>query len=190
MFEEKEQSPPADVVRKIRVVRGQRILLDSDLAALYGVTTKVFNQAVRRNIERFPPDFVVQLTPEEAKVLHSERELHGTLENQGVKRSRSQIVTLNRPRGHNLKYAPLAFTEHGAIMAATVLNSPRAVHMSVYVVRAFVKLRQVLASHSELSRRLQTLEQSVAALDADTRKQFEQVYEAILGLMGANTRRQ
>lgn len=84
----------------------------------------------------------------------------------------------------------MAFTEHGAIMAATVLTSPRAVQMSLYVVRAFVKLRQVLASHSELSRRLQTLERSVAALDTDTRKQFDQVYEAILGLMGTNTRRQ
>jgi hypothetical protein len=84
----------------------------------------------------------------------------------------------------------MAFTEHGAIMAATVLNSPQAVQMSVYVVRAFVKLRQVLVSHSELSRRLESLERSVAALDADTRKQFDQVYEAILGLMGKGTRRQ
>jgi hypothetical protein len=190
MPEKKEPALPADVVRQIRVVRGQKVLLDSDLAALYGVTTKAFNQAVRRNIKRFPADFVVQLTPLEARVLRSERVLQGAPPNQGVSPSRSQIVTLNRSRGHNLKYAPMAFTEHGAIMAATVLNSPQAVQMSVYVVRAFVKLRQVLVSHSELSRRLESLERSVAALDADTRKQFDQVYEAILGLMGKGTRRQ
>lgn len=81
------------------------------------------------------------------------------------------------------------FTEHGAIMAATVLNSPRAVQMSVYVVRAFIKLREVLASNSTLARRLESLERSVAALDENTRKQFDQVYEAILGLMGAAPRR-
>jgi hypothetical protein len=81
------------------------------------------------------------------------------------------------------------FTEYGAIMAATVLNSPRAVQMSVYVVRAFVKLREVLASNSTLARRLETLERSVAALDADTRKQFDQVYEAILGLMSPPQRK-
>ena len=84
---------------------------------------------------------------------------------------------------------PRVFTEHGAIMASTVLNSPRAVQMSVYVVRAFVKLREVLASNSTLARRLEALEKSVAALDADTRKQFDQVYEAILGLMGSAPRR-
>jgi len=81
------------------------------------------------------------------------------------------------------------FTEHGAIMAATVLNSPRAVQMSVYVVRAFVKLREVLASNTTLARRLESLERSVAALDENTRKQFDQVYEAILGLMGSGPRR-
>ena len=98
-----------DITAQIRVVRGQRILPDSSLAALYGVTTKVLNQAVRRNIERFPSDFVLQLTESEALY------------------SRSQSVTLNSGRGHNVKYLPLAFTEHGAIMAATILNSPRAV---------------------------------------------------------------
>jgi ORF6N domain len=154
------------VASQIRVVRGQRVLLDSDLAALYGVTTKVFNQAVRRNRDRFPADFLIQLTGPEAES------------------SRSQFVTLNVGRGHNVKYLPLAFTEHGAIMAATILNSPRAVEMSVYVVRAFVKLREVLASHAELARKLETLEKSVASLDANTRRQFEEVYGAILSLMG------
>jgi len=84
---------------------------------------------------------------------------------------------------------PRMFTEHGAIMAATVLNTPRAVQMSVYIVRAFVKLREVLASNSTLARRLEALERSVASFDADTRRQFDQVYEAILGLMGSPSRR-
>ena len=142
------------------------MLLDSDLAALYGVTTKVFNQAVRRNLERFPADFLLQLTEPEGDSL------------------RSQFVTLKRGRGQHRKYMPLAFTEHGAIMAAAILNSSRAVEMSVYVVRAFVKLREVLASHTDLARKLEALEKSVASLDANTRRQFEEVYGAILSLMG------
>jgi hypothetical protein len=121
--------------------------------------------------ERFPGDFLLELEPLEWEIL------------------RSQFVTLRSGHGRHRKYLPLAFTEHGAIMAAMVLNSPRAVQMSVYVVRAFVKLREVLASNTTLARRLETLERSVAALDADTRKQFDQVYEAILGLMGAGPRR-
>jgi phage regulator Rha-like protein len=100
-----------------------------------------------------------------------------------------QFATLETGRGKHRKYPPIAFTEHGAIMAAMVLNSSRAVQMSVYVVRAFVKLREVLASNSTLARRLETLERSVAALDSNTRKQFDQVYEAILGLMGSGPKR-
>jgi hypothetical protein len=153
-------------------VRGQRVLLDSQLAELYGVPTKRLNEQVRRNAERFPADFLLDLTDQE------------------VTTSRSQIATLNKGRGYNLKYRPMAFTEHGAIMAATVLNSPRAVQMSVYVVRAFVKLREVLTSNSALAKRLDSLERSVAALDADTRKQFDQVYAAILGLMSPAAKKQ
>ena len=154
------------VASKIHIVRGQRVLLDADLAGLYGVTTKRLNEQVKRNRDRFPADFMLQLTEAEAIS------------------SRSQIATLNKGRGHNLKYLPLAFTEHGAIMAATILNSPLAIEMSVYVVRAFVKLREVLASHADLARKLETLEKSVASLDANTRRQFEEVYGAILSLMG------
>jgi hypothetical protein len=102
---------------------------------------------------------------------------------------RIHFASLKKGRGTHRKHAPLVFTEHGAIMAATVLSSPQAVQMSVYVVRAFVKLRQALASNSALARRLETLERSVAALDADTRRQFDQVYEAILGLMGSGQRK-
>lgn len=169
MSKNPEAAVAATVASQIRIVRGQRVLLDSDLAALYGVSTKAFNQAVRRNIERFPSDFLLQLTDSEMDSL------------------RSQIVTLKTGRGQHRKYMPLAFTEHGAIMAATILNSPRAVEMSVYVVRAFVKLREVLASHAELARKLETLEKSVASLDANTRRQFEEVYGAILSLMGPAT---
>ncbi len=166
--------PAADIVRQIRIVRGQRVLLDADLAALYGVTTKRLNEQVRRNADRFPADFMISLT------------------DQDVANLRPQFATSSSaPRNWGGRRSPpAAFTEHGAIMAATVLNSPRAVQMTIYIVRAFLKLRQALASHSELSKRLQTLEHSVAALDADTRRQFDQVYEAILGLMGTSTRRQ
>ncbi len=116
------------------------MLLDTELAALYGVTTKRFNEQVRRNHERFPQDFMFQLSAEEAAVL------------------RSQNATLRSGHGQHRKYLPYAFTEHGAIMAATILNSPRAVEMSVYVVRAFVHLREVLSSNRELARRFAQLE--------------------------------
>ncbi len=99
-------------------------------------------------------------------------------------------MTLNSGRGSNVKYLPMAFTEHGAIMAATILNSPRAEQMSVYVVRAFVKIRESLAAHTVLARELATLKSRVDTLDADTRNQFEQVYEAILGLMSPSAKKQ
>jgi ORF6N domain len=118
----------------------QRAILDADLAALYGVTTKRLNEQVKRNIDRFPEDFLFQLSDQEAAAL------------------RSQLATLKPGRGQHRKYLPFAFTEHGAIMAATVLNSPRAIEMSVYVVRAFVQLRELLASNSALSRKLDELE--------------------------------
>ena len=140
---------------------------------MYGVTTKRLNQQVNRNIERFPGDFVFHLETQELANL------------------KLQFATSSsRALMHGgARKPPRMFTEHGAIMAATVLNSPRAVQMSVYVVRAFIKLREVLASNSTLARRLESLERSVAALDENTRKQFDQVYEAILGLMGAGPRR-
>ncbi len=155
-----------DIAKRIRMIRGQRVLLDSDLALLYGVPTKRLNQQVRRNIARFPADFIFSLTDQEFAVL------------------RSQFATLRPGSGRHRKYAPLVFTEHGAIMAATILNSPMAVEMSVMVVRAFVKLRQTLASNAALTHRLETLEKSVAALDTNTRQEFVRVYKAILKLMG------
>ena len=146
------------------------MLLDSDLAKLYGVRTERLNQQVRRNKARFPDDFVFLLKSNELR--------NGSLQ---------FASTSQRFRGY--KRPPIVFTEHGAIMAATVLNSPRAVEMSVYVVRAFVKLRQVLASNADLARKLVALEKSVATLDAKTRRQFEEVYGAIRALMAPATAR-
>ena len=165
MSKDAEQSL-ADIASQIFVVRGKRVMLDSGLAKLYGVATRVLNQAVRRNRERFPGDFVLELT------------------NQEVMRSRSQSVILNVGRGSNVKHLPLAFTEHGAIMSATVLNSPRAVQMTVFVVRAFVKMRESLLVNAVLAREVAALRSRVDLLDDNTRKQFEQVFEAILGLSG------
>ena len=112
------------------------------------------------------------------------------LTEQEVNSLRSHFATLDTGRGKHRKFLPWAFTEHGAIMAASILSSPRAVEMTVYVVRAFVRLRRVLASHVELARELDELKRSVADLDAGTKRQFDQVYEAILGLMGTPLRRQ
>ena len=157
-----DSRPGPDITQQIVILRGQRVLLDSDLAALYGVTTARLNQQVRRNRERFPPDFAFALTRRE-------------LVNLMLQNATSSWGGRRKP--------PLAFTEHGALMAASVLNSPRAVEMSLYVVRAFVKLRQLLASNAALVRKLEALEQSVTALDANTRRQFEEVYAAIRALM-------
>ncbi|HEY6167961.1 MAG TPA: ORF6N domain-containing protein [Verrucomicrobiae bacterium] len=143
----------------ILLIRGQKVILDADLARLYGVATKVLNQAVKRNHDRFPVEFMFQLSAQEALASF---------------RSRSQFVTLKR--GENVKYLPYAFTEHGALMAANVLNSPRAVEMSVVIIKTFVRLRQMLASNADLARRLDTLERKYDG-------RFKIVFAAIRGLM-------
>ena len=143
------------ITDQIVEARGLSVILDADLARIYGVETRVLNQAVKRNAARFPDDFAFQLTLDEAGDLL---------------RSRSRSVTLKR--GQNVKYRPWAFTEHGAIMAATVLNSPRAVEMSVFVVRAFVRLRDLARTHVELARHLAALERRVTAHDADLKQVF------------------
>jgi hypothetical protein len=129
----------------IRTIRGQKVILDFDLARIYGVPTKALNQAIKRNIKRFPADFVFQLTAAEADSL------------------RSQIVTLKNGRGQHRKFLPYAFTENGAIMAANILNSPAAVRMSVFVVRAFLKMRELLGGTRELARQLAALEKKLTA---------------------------
>jgi hypothetical protein len=132
---------PIDVIAtRIGFIRGQRVLLDADLAALYEVTTKRLNEQVRRNAAKFPADFMFQLTAEEWDAL------------------RSQFATLKPGRGQHRKYLPYVFTEHGALMAANVLNSARATDVAIFVVRAFVQLRDLLASNKELARQLRELE--------------------------------
>ena len=134
------------IENRIHLVRGQKVLLDAGLAALDGVEVKALNQAVKRNDERFPPDFVFQLTAEENEAL------------------RSQTVTSKSSRGGR-RYAPYAFAEHGAIMAASVLNSPRAGEMSIFVVRAFLRLRETLATHKALAAKLAELELRLETTD-------------------------
>jgi hypothetical protein len=131
---------PEQIASAILVLRGHRVLLDAELAALYGVTTKRLNEQVKRNAARFPGDFIFHLTPAETVALN-----------------RSQNATGSQ-KHRDPRFAPYAFTEHGAIMVATILSSRRAVEMSVYVVRAFVQLRDMLASNRELARRFAQLE--------------------------------
>jgi hypothetical protein len=152
------------VARQIRVIRGQRVLLDEDLAAIYGVTTSALNQAMRRNRGRFPSDFVLELTAPEWESL------------------RSQIVILKTGRGRHRKFLPVAFTEHGAVMAATILNSPQAVQMSILVVRAFIAMRSALQDSKQLATKLDALEKSLAIMDADTRRQFKELRAVVFAL--------
>jgi hypothetical protein len=144
---------PTDIAQSILILRGQRVLLDNDLAALYRVETRRLNEQVRRNRNRFPPDFIFELTEEEFSNLKSQF----ATSSWGGRRKR-----------------PLAFTEHGAIMTATVLNSPRAVEMTIYVVRAFVQLRDLLASNRQLALKFAELERKVSTHD-----------QAIVGILKA-----
>ena len=137
--------PIAQIERAIHFIRGERVILDADLARLYGVETRALVQAVKRNLQRFPRDFVFQLSLDEFKLL------------------RSQIV-ISKSRGGR-RYMPYVFTEHGAIMAANVLNSQRAVRMSVFVVRAFVKLRETALKYKELAAKITELERKVGTHD-------------------------
>jgi len=152
--------PDNSIEGMIMLLRGERVILDADLGGLYGVPTRALNQAVKRNLERFPADFMFLLTSEEAA------------------RLRSQTVTSKSGRGGR-RYTPYAFTEHGAIMAANVLNSPRAVRASVFVVRAFVRLRRMLFQHKELAARLDELERKLEGHD----RQIIALVDAIRQLM-------
>jgi len=150
--------PAERIERAILLLRGQKVMLDADLATLYGVETRVLVQAVKRNIERFPGDFMFQLNKEEADFLTS------------------QIVTLKRGRGQHRKYLPYVFTEQGVAMLSSVLRSQRAIQVNIEIMRAFIRLRQMLASHAELARKLDALEKKYDA-------QFKEVFEAIRQLM-------
>ena len=152
----------------ILLLRGKRVILDHDLARLYGVATKVLNQAVKRNLDRFPEDFMLQITKTE------------TEDWERLKLSRSQIVTLNKTRGTNIKFRPYAFTEHGILMLSSVLKSDRAVQVNIQIMRTFVRLRQMLASNEKLIARLDKLEENYDA-------KFKIVFSAIRQLMNPAT---
>jgi len=156
----------------IHIIRGHRVMLDADLASLYGVETKVLNQAVKRNMARFPSDFMFKLTPEEAAASRSQLV---TL-NSGPKRPNRDESQLAMTRGANLKYLPYAFTEQGVSMLSSVLRSPRAVQVNIEIMRAFVRLRRALASHEDLARKLDELESRYD-------EQFRVVFQAIRQLM-------
>lgn len=139
----------------ILLIRGEKVIVDADLARLYGVETKTFNQAVKRNRQRFPQDFMFQLTEEEKK----------------------EVVT-NCDHLKMLRFykgLPYAFTEHGAVMAATLLNSQRAVEMSIYIVRAFVKMREMLSQHKTFLKKLNDLEQKITVHDTHIRSLFNAI---------------
>jgi hypothetical protein len=150
-----------NILPLIQTIRGQRVILAADLARLYGVRTLRLNEAVKRNKVRFPTDFMFQLTRMEA-----------------LAHSRSQFAMLNA-QGANIKHLPYAFTEHGAIMAANVLNSPQAVAMSVYVIRAFVQQREVLAANETILKRLAEIDKTLLQHNAALRD----VYQKLLPLL-------
>jgi hypothetical protein len=147
------------IQQRILLIRGEKVIIDSDLAEAYGVSTKALNQAIRRNADRFPHDFMFRLTNKE-----------------------KQEVVTNCDHLQNLKFSPVnpcAFTEHGAIMVASVLNSPKAIEVSVFVVRAFVRLREMIAGHKELARKIAELERKLGDHD----EQIMVLVEAIKQLM-------
>ena len=154
-----DQNIPLERIEKrIFLIRGQKVMLDSYLAALYEVPVKALNQAVRRNLGRFPSDFMFQLNYQEVGVL------------------RSQFVTLEPGRGRYRKYVPYAFTEQGVAMLSSVLKSERAVRVNIEIIRTFVRLRQILSSHKDLARKLEELEKKYDS-------QFRVVFDAIRQLM-------
>jgi hypothetical protein len=145
--------PSERIENKIFYIRGKKVMLDADLAVLYQVPTKTLNQAVKRNIERFPEDFMFRLTKEEAY------------------NSRSQIVTLKK-QGSNLKYLPYVFTEQGIAMLSSVLKSPRAIQVNIQIMRIFTKWREMLLSHSDLKRKIEEMEKKYDG-------QFKIVFDAL-----------
>jgi hypothetical protein len=173
----KEIIPVERIAQSIRHLRGEKVLLDSDLAALYGVPTKVLNQAEKRNRERFPQDFMFQLTADEAGSLIFQFGISKRGYRAQLNRSRSRIVTLKR--GQNIKYRPYTFTEQGVAMLSSVLNSERAVKVNIAIMRAFVKLRQMLETNRELAQKFEELERRVGKHD----EEIGAIIEAIRQLM-------
>jgi len=155
----RELIPEEVIERKILMIRGHKVMLDRDLAELYGVSTKRLNEQVKRNIKRFPEDFMFRLTWKEAES------------------SRSQIATLKK--GENIKYLPYAFTEQGVAMLSSVLNSERAIQVNIVIMRTFVRLKQILSMNKELAYKLAELEHKIEKHDGD----IQAIFEAIRRLM-------
>jgi len=150
----KELIPQERIERKIFVIRGQKVMLDRDLAKLYGVSTGRFNEQMKRNIRRFPEDFMFQLTKDELEILISQ-------------------IAISRWGG--IRKLPYAFTEQGVAMLSSVLNSERAIQVNIAIMRAFVKIRQFLSTHKELARKLEELEKKTAKHDVKIQKIFEAI---------------
>lgn len=156
------------IAARILELRSKKVMLGRDLAKLYGVTAKVLNQAVKRNVKRFPQDFMFQLSWQEVESLRP----HFAALN-----SRSQNVTLKH--GKNIKYLPYAFTEQGVAMLSSVLNSERAIQISILIMRAFTKLREILLTHKELAAKIETLEQKYAEHDQTIREIFQTIKQLL-----------
>jgi hypothetical protein len=156
MNTQKDVSIQPDIIHEnIFVIRGKKVMFDKDLAMLYGVSTKILKQAVKRNIDRFPEDFMFKLTKSEADLF-----------------SRSQFVTLKKGQGHNTKYEPFVFTEQGIAMLSSVLKSKKAIHMNIQIIRIFIKIREMINPYKEL-------EAKVKELEKDTELNFKEVFKII-----------
>ncbi|MGC4101177.1 ORF6N domain-containing protein [Ferruginibacter sp.] len=164
----------AHIQNRIYEIRGERVMLDKDLAALYDVETKQLNQAVKRNIKRFPPDFMFQLTTEEYELLRFQIESSEMNE-----RSRSQIVTLNTGRGYNIKYLPYVFTEQGVAMLSGIINSDRAIEMNIAIMRAFIAIKKALLQQNDMKLQLKEIKERLGEHDA----QLNQIYDAMENLL-------
>ena len=151
--------PSERVVSKIFLIRGKKVMLDKDLALLYGVETKALNQAVKRNIKRFPLDFMFQLNKQEAEIWQTEI-IYPDLKSQIVtsRSPRSQIVTLKKSRGQHIKYMPHVFTEQGVAMLSSILRSERAIQVNIQIMRTFTNLREMLTTNKELREKIEKLE--------------------------------
>ncbi|MBC8044164.1 MAG: ORF6N domain-containing protein [Rhizobacter sp.] len=158
--------PTEHIARSIYFLRSAKVMLDSDLAALYGISTKRFNEQVKRNLERFPPDFMFQLSKEEYENL------------------RSQLATSSSGYGGR-RYSPYAFTKLGVAMLSSVLNSPKAIAVNIEIMRAFVRLREVMATHKDLARKVEALEREVKDDRQENQEKFAAIFEVIQQLIEA-----
>jgi len=157
-----EVIPIERIEKRIYLIRNQKVMVDSDIAELYDVSTKQLNQQVKRNIDRFPIDFMFQLSAEEYDSL------------------RSQNVTLKNGRGKHRKYLPYAFTEQGVAMLSSVLNSKQAIKVNIQIMRAFVKLREILSTHKELAQKLKELELKIDSHDQQIQSIFEVINQLLI----------